>query len=73
MTTGTVIEADMTSGPKFSSVTSTTGRPVRRPADADGSETVAEVRTNTGDEPYRAQTRRRRRRTWATWEPKTPR
>jgi hypothetical protein len=56
-----------------SSVTAVTSSPVRRPAVRAGSAVVAEASTKTGDEPYRAQIRRSRRSTWATWEPKTPR
>ena len=37
------------------------------------SATVAEASTKTGEDPWSAQTRRRRRSTWETWAPKTPR
>src|SRR5690606_6848216 len=56
-----------------SSVTSSTSSPVSRLANAPGSLAVAEASRKTGEEPYLAQTRRRRRRIWATCEPKTPR
>ena len=54
-------------------VTGTTGAPTRREADVSGSLTVALARTNTGEAPYLAHTRRSRRSTSATCEPKTPR
>ena len=54
-------------------MTAATGIPTRRDAWVAGSLTVADARTNVGDAPYRAATRRSRRITDATWEPNTPR
>ena len=54
-------------------LTALTGRPTSRPADTSGEDTVAEASTNAGDPPYLAHTRRSRRTTWATCEPKIPR
>jgi len=50
-----------------------TGKPTSREADAPGSAEVAEASTNTGDEPYAAQSRRNRRSTSDTCEPNMPR
>ena len=56
-----------------SSRTASTGKPSSRSADTSGSETVADAKMNVGVEPYFAQTRRSRRSTAATCDPKTPR
>lgn len=56
-----------------SSSTVATGKPTSREAAAPGSAEVAEASTNTGDEPYAAQSRRNRRSTSDTCEPNMPR
>jgi len=47
--------------------------PVRRVASSSGLAIVAEARRKRGEVPYAAAMRRRRRMTFATCEPKTPR
>lgn len=47
--------------------------PTRRSASSSGLAIVAEVKMNLGSAPYIRATRRSRRSTLATWEPKTPR
>jgi hypothetical protein len=56
-----------------SSVTASMSSPVSRRPETSGSATVAEASTNVGEAPYDAQTRRRRRSTWETCAPNTPR
>ncbi len=65
----------MSTAPRALSSTSTTSAatPSRRSAVEPGSATVAEAATNVGVAPCRAATRRRRRSTRATCDPKTPR
>lgn len=56
-----------------SEVTATHGAPMSFSAVAAGSAVVAEHSTNTGSAPYRCASRRSRRSTSATCDPKTPR
>ncbi len=55
------------------SITRTSSNPVSRVASSPGLAIVADASRNRGDVPWISHTRRSRRSTLATWEPKTPR